>query len=188
MVVSVPGSIYKRLIQIGKVAGAISFLIAAPYALIQYLQAKEATQVEQTLKIYQQYNSSPFMGYREKVSKALIKNKAKMMASAANPKDFETAQLQVVQEGDIETELFMLFDFFDGVTVCVITSICDNDTAIRLFKPRALDIYLSFYQYMMIQRETSATKDFGGGLEAIAKSGTPLTIGSKTDTTGGQNR
>lgn len=70
----------------------------------------------------------------------------------------------------MEADLLLLFDFFDGVTVCVTADVCDNDAAIKLFKPRAADIYLNFYQYMMKQRGKSTTRSFGTGVEAIAKS------------------
>jgi hypothetical protein len=70
----------------------------------------------------------------------------------------------------METELLLLFDFFDGVTVCVTARVCDNDAAIKLFKPRAADIYVNFFQYMMKQRGKSTTRGFGTGVEAIAKS------------------
>jgi hypothetical protein len=178
--------IYKRLIQVGKITGAVSFFFAAPYALAQYLQTKDAAQVEQTLNLFKQYNSPPFMGYREKVSKELIKNKSKISEAAKDEKQFEMVQLQIVHDGDIETELLLLFDFFDSVTVCVINQICDNNTAIQLFKPRALDIYLNFYQYMLLQRTTSATLDFGSGLEAIAKSGKPKSTAPTPVTTSDQ--
>jgi hypothetical protein len=64
-------------------------------------------------------------------------------------------------------------DFFDGLAVCVKGQVCDDETAIKLFKPRAYDVYLNFFQYIKLQRDTSATYDFGGGLEAVAKSGKP---------------
>jgi hypothetical protein len=44
--------IYKRLIQIGKVTGAVSFLFAAPYALAQYIESREAARVEQTIALF----------------------------------------------------------------------------------------------------------------------------------------
>jgi hypothetical protein len=115
--------IYKRLIQIGKVTGTISFLLAAPYALAQYLQTKDAAQVEQSLNLFKQYNSAPFIGYREKISKVLINNKTKITGAAKVVKEFEKMQLQIVHDGDIETELQLLFDFFDSATVCGI-SLC----------------------------------------------------------------
>jgi hypothetical protein len=162
---------YRRLIQIGKISGAISFLFAAPYALYQYIKTQESARIEQTLNMFKQYNSPPFTTYREKIGKALSKNKAQIIEASKSADALEALQIHIINQEDMETELLLLFDFFDGVTVCVLTYICNDDTAVKLFKPMALDIYLNFYQYMMAQRATTATLDFGSGLETIAKSG-----------------
>lgn len=166
-------TLYKRLIQIGKVAGAISFLFAAPYALIQYIQARDAARVDQTLSLFKMYNSVPFSAYREKITKSLAKNKDKIDETAKNVAEFKAFQVEMLKQDDIETELLLLLDFFDGVAVCVTSELCDNDTAIKLFKPRASDLYVNYYQYISEQRGASTKRSFGVGLEAIAKSRLP---------------
>jgi len=166
-------TIYKRLIQIGKISGAISFLLAAPYALVQYWQAQKSARVEQTLNMYKLYNSAPFTDYRGKITRALVHNREKLNQAAVNEVSLTAAETEVAKSENIEMELLLVMDFFDGVAICVKGQVCDDETAIRLFKPRAYDIYLNFYQYIKLQRETSATNDFGSGLEAVAKSGKP---------------
>jgi hypothetical protein len=149
-------------------------LFAAPYALFQYNQSKEAASTEQILNMFKMYNSAPFTGYREKVTKALIKNRDKINAASRDVSALEAVQFEIIRQEDMEVELLLLFDFFDAVTFCVTAGVCDNNTAVKLFRPRALDIYLNFYQYMMAQRASTATGDFGMGLEAISKSGRPI--------------
>src|SRR5688572_23014770 len=161
---------YKRLIQLGKVTGAVSFLFAAPYALVQYVQAQEASRIEQTLSMFKMYNTAPFSGYREKLTKSLAKYKDEINNAAKDEVAFGALQFQILTQENIEAELLLLFDFFDGVAVCVTAEVCDNDAAIKLFKPRAIDIYVNFYQYMIAQRGKSTTRGFGIGLEGIAKS------------------
>lgn len=161
---------YRWLLRLGKVTGAVSFLLAAPYAFGQYVQSKDAGRVEQTLTLFKMYNAAPFTGYREKLTKALVKNKDKIDKASQNVAAFEALQFRIVRQENMEAELLLLFDFFDGVTFCVTANLCDNDTAIRLFKPRAADIYVNFFQYMMKQRGKSTTRGFGIGVEAIAKS------------------
>jgi hypothetical protein len=166
--------IYKRLIQLGKVAGAISFLVAAPYALVQYIQSRDAARVEQTISLFKMYNSPPFSGYREKLTRSLAKNKEQIdQASSKSAADFKALQFQMLKQDDIEPEILLLLDFFDGVAVCVTSKLCDNDAAIKLFKPRALDLYINYFQYISEQRGALAKRSFGLGLEAIAKSQLP---------------
>ena len=161
---------YRRLIQLGKVTGAVSFLIAAPYALAQYIEAREAARVEQTLSFFKMYNAVPYSGYREKFTRALIKNRDLIEKAAPDGDAYGKLQLQILSQEDIETETFLLFDFFDGVAVCVSDQLCDSNTAIELFKPRAADIYFNFYQFMVVQRDKTGKRDFGAGVEAIARS------------------
>lgn len=161
---------YRTLVQIGKISGAVSFLVAAPYALFQYWQARDAARVEQTLNFYKLYNAKPFTDYRERITKALVKHKASIEEAATDEARLSRAQFNLIKTEDAEMELLLLFDFFDGVSVCVTAQVCDEDTAAKLFKPRARDLYENFYQYMMDQRANSTRADFGAGLQTIAKS------------------
>jgi hypothetical protein len=162
-------TVYKRLIQIGKVSGAVSFLFAVPYALAQYIQAKDASRVEQTLNLFKMYNAAPFAGYREKLTKALTRNKEAIAGASVDSAAFGELQFKLLKQDDIETEVLMLFDFFEGVSVCVKSGLCDKSTAIKLFKPRANDIYINFYQYMITQRGKTTSPDFGSGVESLAR-------------------
>jgi hypothetical protein len=165
---------YRKLLQIGKVSGAVSFLAAAPYALVQYWQARDAARVEQTLSFYKLYNAKPFTDYREKMTKALVKHKIPFKEAASDEILLSEAQSNLIKTEDAEMELLLLFDFFDGVSVCITAKVCDDDTALKLFKPRARDLYINFYQYMMVQRGNTTTSDFGAGLQLIARSGSPV--------------
>jgi hypothetical protein len=135
---------YRRLIQLGKVTGAISFLLAAPYAVVEYWQAKDSARIEQTLTFYKLYNAKPFTDYRENITRALAKNSSKLNEAAVSESKLLDAMSEIVQSEDIEMDLSLVFDFFDGVAVCVSSGVCDDETAVKLFKPRALGIYLNF--------------------------------------------
>jgi hypothetical protein len=46
--------------------------------------------------------------------------------AATNPDAFLQVQIKALQREDIEAETLMLFDFFDGVAVCVDSELCDE--------------------------------------------------------------
>jgi hypothetical protein len=131
--------------------------------------------VEQTLNFYKLYNGKPFTDYREKMTKALVKHKDVLNQAAGSEASLLQVQSDLLKNEDAAMELLLLFDFFDGVEVCVTAKVCDDETAVKLFKPRALDLYVNFYQYMMMQRADS-NPDFGTGLQAITKSRLPRPI------------
>ncbi len=162
---------YKRLLQIGKVAGAITFLAGIPYGAYQYIEAKQDHRVAQSLEMFKQFNSSPISTYREHVLKAVSEYKQQMAEAAKDPKELEKLVIGMIAKKDIETDILLLMDFFDGVSACVVNNLCDADTTQKLFSARARELYLNFFQYIALHRSTIATVDFGLGLETIARTG-----------------
>lgn len=161
-------NIYKRLLQIGKVAGSLTFLFGIPYGIIQYTEAKQDHRVSQTIDLFKQFNSTPFTIYREHVLGALSEYKTQIAAAARNEDDLKKVTLVMIDKRAIETDLLLLMDFFDGVTVCVITELCDADTTEKLFSGRARELYINFFNYIDLQRNTIAGAKFGIGLETVA--------------------
>ena len=160
-------TIYKRLLQLGKVAGAITFLVGIPYGLWQYIEKQHDTRVEQSLKLFDKFNASPITGYREKISKAMIDNRGALEKAALDEKTYNATSIEVVEKNDIETSLWLMMDFFDGVTICVVNNICDAQTVDQLFAARAKDLYIVFYPYILDRRKGPSSA-FGVGLVTIA--------------------
>jgi hypothetical protein len=163
--------IYKRLLQIGKVAGTLTFLLGIPYGIWQYIEAKHDKRIEQSLRLFEKFNSSPFTDYRIKINEAVATNRAKLVDAVMDPKIYETTVLELVEQNGIESSLWLVLDFFDGVTICVTSKICDAQTVGQLFTERAKELFLTFYQYILARRNSSASATFGYGLEFIATNG-----------------
>lgn len=162
-------TVYKRLLQIGKVAGTLTFLFGIPYGIFQYIEAKDDGRIKQTLELFKHFNSSPYTDYRRNVLNALAENKSKIADAAKNPQALRDVVLGVVDAKKIETDLLLLMDFFDGVAVCVVTELCDADTTEKLFSGRAREIYVNFLDYIDVHRQTIAGAKFGIGLQTIAQ-------------------
>ena len=161
--------VYKWLLRVGKVAGAISFLFAVPYGVFEYWRHGQEQRVEKTLKFYKQFNSAPFITYRENVFKSLAKYKDKINSAAAKDEIALGAVMsELVNQGDLEKDIYLIMDFFDGLLICITEEICDGKTALSLFSPRAKELRINLYQYIQAQRLSTTTKNFGLGMEAIA--------------------
>ena len=162
--------IYRRLAQLGKVAGAITFLFGIPYGLFQYWQAQKDKMTEQTLGFYKLYNAAPVTTYREQAFRVLSKHKAEIVAGASiGETELTRALLRAISDEDAETPVTFLIDFFDGIAVCVYDGLCHPDTTYRLFGGIARDHYVNFYQFIVAQRVALAPERFGRGLETIAR-------------------
>jgi hypothetical protein len=163
--------IYKRLLQLGKVAGALTFLFGIPYGVFKYLEAVRATKVEQTLKFFNVYNSPPITNYREAIITVLVNHESDIVAAAVDASKFNELIVNIVKTDQLSKPLLLTMDFFDGLAACVVNDLCDPDTTQRLFQRRAEEIYVMFYPYIMGKRSTTASWDFALGLETIAKTG-----------------
>jgi len=106
--------VYKRLIQLGKVTGAIAFLFGVPYALYEYLDNQQTRRVEQTLNFFKQYNGPPYTTYREQIAVALGKRKTEVAAAVSSEKELAVFINKMVDEEKIEKDL--LYRVPEGVT------------------------------------------------------------------------
>lgn len=163
--------IYKRLLQLGKVATALTVMFGIPYGVVKYLQSVRAAQVEQTLKFFNAYNSTPVITYRETIITSLLKHQSEIAAATKDESDYNQAVLKVVDDDQLGKPLLLIMDFFDGVSACVVKELCDAGTTQILFQRRAEELYVIFYPYIVQNRKTTASWDFGLGLETVAKTG-----------------
>jgi hypothetical protein len=76
---------------------------------------------------------------------------------------------KIVKKEGVKRSLNMMLDFFDGLTVCIDSEICDSDTAKQLFQARAYEIYVNFYTRIMDVRDVSKSDEYAKGLVHIAK-------------------
>jgi hypothetical protein len=158
---------YKRSLELGKLAGALAVIFGIPYGIWQYLENKQEKRVEQTLTLFRQYNSAPFITYRERISTAVSKHKKAIADAVKDENQLKLVINDILIKEDIERDIWLILDFFDGVLVCVKSKICDPEVTRELFSCRAQDVFLMFYQYIAEQRNTAAY--FGEGLETIAR-------------------
>jgi hypothetical protein len=158
---------YRRCLELGKLAGALAVIFGLPYGIWQYLESKQDKRVEQTLALFRQYNSPPFISYREHISKAIMKNRKEILEAAKDEDQLKTLINEVLVKENIELDTWLVMDFFDGVLACIKNKLCDPEVTYDLFSCRAQDVFLTFYQYIAEQRST--TVHFGDGLETIAR-------------------
>jgi hypothetical protein len=159
-------TLYRFLIRAGKIAGGATFIFGIIYGAFQYYEAKQDRRIEQTLSWYRQFNSPPVSKYRENISRAVAKHQDAIRAAARDETQLSEAVLATIRGEDIEHDIMLLLDFFDGLIYCVTSELCDRQTSVSLFYPRARELYITFYQYIALRRK--AAKTFGNGLEQFA--------------------
>jgi hypothetical protein len=164
--------IYKRLLQLGKVAGVITFLFGIPYGLWQYLDLRHEKRVEQSLALHNLFNSTSFLASRAKITRALTKHWSEIdpLFDPYDASKIASTLERVLAAEDAEADVHLVIDFFDGVSSCVNAALCDSNTALDLFKRLAIQQYTIFDEYIKLQRKKVAQPGFGLGVEKIATS------------------
>ncbi len=142
-------SLKSAVAQIGVASGFL-------YGVFEYEHSKFDQQVKQTLEFYDRFNSSPYVGYRETFSNVRYENIRILSKSAESTEAYNSAIDKILKlEGTkLTTSLDMTFDFFDGLTNCVRSGLCDSVSAKRLFRYRAQEIYENFWPHIENIRTT----------------------------------
>lgn len=161
--------IYAVLKEIGKVAGALTFLFGIVYGIYQFFETQKQNQIAQTLTFYKEFNSAPVSTYREAIFGAVAKHQSEIAAAAVDEAKLADTMNKIIAEEALANQLMLTMDFFDGLVFCVTKKICDSETAVNLFHDRANEIYTTFYQYIVAQRAAWASSNFGLGLQTFAE-------------------
>ena len=164
-------SLYRTVRVLGYFGAGITVLIAC----LQYFDAKQDTRVRATLTLFEKYNADPFIRYRERVLTTVNSRKAEAIEvlNARDPQKWNDYILNAVKNDRIETDLFLLLDFYDGIDACTRRTICDADTVGALFQPRAAELFHLFYPYIKDLRDHGGEGTFASGLQRIANMPSP---------------
>ena len=158
---------FNLLLNIAKVAGAISLIYGVVFGMFQFFESKKEKRIEESLALFRQFNNAPFTEYRKNINVAIIGSSTAIFEAASDENKLAVTMANVVRNGKIETDLVLVMDFFDGVVYCAAKNICDTDISYDLFYARARELYVTFYQYIQAQRSSFAGNDFGAGLETL---------------------
>jgi hypothetical protein len=162
--------LYRELLQWSRILAHFAFVGAALYAAAQWYGAKVDGQVKQVLTLYDKYNSTPLIQYRKDLD-ALIANNNDAFNTAMHEKkqdDYVKLIVRLMTTSDAANGFDLISDFFDGLSVCVSASLCDEDVAVRLFHPRALELFDVYAPYIGYVRGQNGVKDFAAGIIEFA--------------------
>jgi hypothetical protein len=139
---------------------------AAIYAGFQWYSAKVDGRVQQSLNLYDKYNSVPFTQYRVSISKFISLN-MEDLKKAKTQQEYITMFLKKIRDSWVVNDFDILADFYDGLSVCVSSKLCDKDVAAQLFQIQAEGLYNPFFPYVKFVREQNKVTTFALGLERI---------------------
>ncbi|MGH6665742.1 MAG: DUF4760 domain-containing protein [Pseudolabrys sp.] len=158
---------YDLLLNVAKVAGAISLIYGVGFGIFQYYETKKEKRIEESLALFRQFNSAPYTDYRKHINILAVDNRKEIEDAASDEKQLTEAIVNIVRREKLEAELAFVLNFYDTVVYCAAKNICDPDIILDLFYPSARELYLPFYQY--IQAQQTSFNDFGLGIATLIK-------------------
>jgi hypothetical protein len=102
---------YCALLEIGKVAGGITFLFGIIYGTYQFFETQKQNQIAQTLTFYKEFNSGPVSGYREAIFGAVAKHQSEIAAAAVDETKLEDTMNKIIAEDASANQLMLTMIF-----------------------------------------------------------------------------
>ena len=120
-------------------------LIAGAYVLVEYQLKEHEETVKRSLEFQARYGQKEILTARIKLDGYLLSEQYKQDIAAATTKDANGKITEVIRKRGLESNVFILADFFDQVTTCVEKDLCDKKTACAIFKGPVLGLRNNYY-------------------------------------------
>ena len=131
--------------------------------------------VKTALSFYDKYNGQQLINFRNGIGNFDNKNHDKIMVAlnelnrTNNLEKYEQTFRNLVKLSGNENDIDMIIEFFDGLSECISTNLCDWNTAVGLFQPKAMSLYTEFAPYIIYNRVINKDASYGYGIENIQK-------------------
>jgi len=166
-------SFYLTMQKWSRVVTRWSFVFGAIYAGIQWYSSKVDARTKQTIDFLERFESDPFTKYWRSMKEFAETNQNQLEAKTTAAA-YSDSVLSEIANAKIAANLDMISDFFDEVNVCMDKALCDKDSAVALFGPKAYFFYVNFFPYIDSSRKQHGDKNYGVGAETLTK--TPRTM------------
>ncbi|MEO1659312.1 MAG: hypothetical protein AAFR65_16525 [Pseudomonadota bacterium] len=151
-----------RVDLIGKV-GAIILVI---FGVVEYFDRKDETRVSRTQELMKEYATGPLRDAQNVINSTILDHLASIEAIRAVQWDADaaaTAHADIVQflvwdsrDADgLVREIDDLLEFYERVTICVETRLCDREVARAYFTTDADWLFENFRPYILQRRENA---------------------------------
>jgi hypothetical protein len=109
-------------------------VVAGVYVLVEYQLRQHEETVKRVLEFQARYGQKEILDARVKLDGYLLSEQYKLDIAAATAKDANGKMTEVIRKNKLDSNVFVLADFFDQVATCVEKDLCDRKTACAIFK------------------------------------------------------
>lgn len=154
---------------IGTVFGVTGAIIAGVFAGYQYLEAKKAEQIKETIAYVNRLDSPVLHERLAHIGRVWIIKEPEIDEHVKNAVDWEKFVMKVVNDNQLADDVISIIDYYKGLQICVTEKICDKKTAVAFFKSDARTFYRLHYPFISHLRKSRNDPSFAAELEMFVK-------------------
>jgi len=154
---------------IGTIFGVTGAIVAGFFAGYQYLEAKKAEQIKETISFVNRLDAPVLHDSLARLSKTWIIKEPEIDSHVNNKEDWNSFVIKVVSDHKLENDVISIIDYYKGLQLCVREEICDRKTAIVFLKSDARTFYRLHYPFISQLRTSRNDPSFAVELESFVK-------------------
>ncbi len=154
---------------IGTIFGVAGAIVAGFFAGYQYLEAKEAEQIKETISFVNRLDAPMLHDRLARISKTWIIKEPEIDSHVKNTEDWNSFVIKVVSDNQLENDVISIIDYYKGLQICVREEICDRKTALAFLKSDARAFYHLHYPFISQLRKSRNDPSFAIELETFVK-------------------
>jgi hypothetical protein len=109
-------------------------VVAGAYVLVEYKRSETDADIKRVMEFQARYGQREILAARRKLDSFWL-NPESDAQRAAEPGSAAEQITAVVLKQKLDGEVFVVVDFFDQLTTCMRSDLCDLKTACMIFKP-----------------------------------------------------
>jgi len=153
----------------------IIIIIGAFFALYQYFEMKYSDRVKETLSYEKRLNDGEFLDAKVSINQAwqpyqsFFEKLHQKTIKSQNDKDkiLDKVAQKVIKNKNLSKDIDLLVDFYESLSICVKSDICDQTTALSFFSPYAEKFYQLHNLY--IKNKSKSIIGYAKGLKMLLK-------------------
>ena len=163
--------------EITEIASYITVIVGGIFAIWQYMSLLHQERVKETLNYEKRLYEGEFFRAKSKIERAWFEQQeffeqlrhTKVKSKAERDKIVSYVSSSIIEKNRLESDIDILCDFYNSLSLCVQEHICDKETTLSFFKPYATKFY-NLHRFYILKRKKDIN-DYAKGLEYIVKGG-----------------
>ena len=162
-------NVFLKIKDILETLSFLTVIIATIFGFYQYLGSLKRDKINNVLEYNNRFNSNELLKSKHKIENAWSKNRYNLEIlqryGIKDKKVIDKFTNSIITNYNLQKDIDNLVDFYNNLSICIKSNICDKKSAIIFFKDYANRFYKLHKSY--IQKQDKFINDYSSGLKYI---------------------